>query len=94
MHDLTPFNSKITTTGTHRNTPVEHQFLKRQGYLVRRATHHETLMPMAKLGAWLKNIQQHFIEGRNCDVVVRVAIEQPPAKRAGRGGRRGYRYGR
>jgi len=34
-----------------------------------------------KPGAWLSTIQQHFIEGRNCDVVVRVSIEQPSAKR-------------
>lgn len=32
--------------------------------------------------AWLATLQQRFLEGRDCDVVVRVTIEQPPAKRA------------
>jgi hypothetical protein len=30
--------------------------------------------------AWLATLQQRFLEGRNCDVVVRVSIEQPAAK--------------
>jgi hypothetical protein len=37
--------------------------------------------------AWLATLQQRFLEGRNCDVVVRASIEQPAAKhtRAGNG---------
>ena len=33
----------------------------------------------SKPGAWLATLQQQFIEGRNCDVVVRVSIEESPA---------------
>lgn len=33
-------------------------------------------------GAWLAALQQQFLEGRNCDAIVRASIEQPLAKRA------------
>ena len=32
-------------------------------------------------GAWLTKLQQHFIESRNCDMVVQVSVEQPTPKR-------------
>lgn len=33
-------------------------------------------------GGWLATLQQQFMDGENCDVIVRASIEQPNAKRA------------
>jgi len=37
--------------------------------------------PMPTHVPWLSALQQRFVEGLDCDVIVRVKIEQPPAKR-------------
>ena len=35
-----------------------------------------------KPGGWLATLQQHFMEGKNCAVIVRASVELPNAKRA------------
>ena len=39
-------------------------------------------MRKVKPVAWLATVQQQFMEGQNCDVIIRVSIEQPTTKRA------------
>jgi len=40
-----------------------------------------TTTAASKSVAWLLTLQQRFLEGQDCDVIVRVSIEQPAAKR-------------